>query len=550
MGNKDNDNNTIQPQESETNDENVVEQNQTQENKDNNSAIQEQPSNTSVQDQQEHQQEQQHEQPQNQNQNTTEQTQDTLTENSTTISSSTNVSSSIPPETQQQQQPQQQQPRKTGKNFNLDDYITMLLIGSGNFSEIYMVEHKVTKILYAMKSFSKIRVEQLHKQEDVLMEKHVMEKIPSHPNIIGYYGSSKDDFSMYILYEYINGGDLWKRCVVYGLNNESRIKYYFIQLLHAIKHMHAYNVPHRDIKPENILVTKDEKLLKIIDFGSSYDLDGTEFSKKFDEEREKMKMKKPYYKHFVGTPNFMAPECVHNQFSDKRSDYWSLGCVLYNMFTGFPPFLGASEYLIFQKSIEGKFVFPKGIIPPLAEDLISKCIIVDANKRLNIDQMLQHPYLKEYETSNAFVNKEVPAMTKHEEEYEVFRKKMFNKYEKIKKHSTDLEAIQRHEEMEEDLKRNDITPERNENDKIMEELIKKKKDIQHEYDTALNEMNKELNESKYNIDDNDSERQFKMWFNDKVEFLGTQLRHDIFNVIYRGYELPKKDNESKDSDSD
>ena len=595
MEKKDNDNNTntttvtsiqeSKESESEIKKENVVEDNQTQENKGNiNTTTQEeqqqqqqeeQPSNTTtvqneqtvqqVQNEQQaqpEQQQQQPEQPQPQNQTTTEQTQDTSTVNSTTISTSTTASTTIPsepqPQPQQTQQQQQHPPRKTGKNFNLDDYITMLLIGSGNFSEIYMVEHKVTKILYAMKSFSKIRVEQLHKQEDVLMEKHVMEKIPSHPNIIGYYGSSKDDFSMYILYEYINGGDLWKRCVVYGLNNENRIKYYFIQLLHAIKHMHTYNVPHRDIKPENILVTKDEKLLKIIDFGSSYDLDGTEFSKKFDEEREKMKMKKPYYKHFVGTPNFMAPECVHNQFSDKRSDYWSLGCVLYNMFTGFPPFLGASEYLIFQKSIEGKYLFPKGIIPPLAEDLITKCIVVDANKRLNIDEMIQHPYLKDYVTSDAFVNKEVPSMTKYEEEYETFRKKMFSKYEKIKKHSTDLEAIQRHEEMEEDLKRNDITPERNENDKIMEELIKKKKDIQSEYDTALSEMNKELNESKYNIDDtegnvdssSDNDKQFKMWFNDKVDFLGIQLRHDIFNVIYRGYELPKKDTDSKDSDSD
>ena len=129
-------------------------------------------------------------------------------------------------------------PKKKGKNFKLNDYVCMMLIGSGNFSEIYMVEDKVTKILYAMKTFSKMRVEQLHKQEDVLMEKHVMEKIQPHENIIGYYGSAKDDLSMYILYEYINGGDLWKRCVVYGLPCEERIKYYFVQLLQGIKHMH------------------------------------------------------------------------------------------------------------------------------------------------------------------------------------------------------------------------------------------------------------------------------------------------------------------------
>ena len=80
---------------------------------------------------------------------------------------------------------------KKGKNFNLDDYITMMLIGSGNFSEIYMVEHKTTKILYSMKTFQKMRVEQLHKEIDVLMEKHVMEKIKPHKNIIHIFSNKK-----------------------------------------------------------------------------------------------------------------------------------------------------------------------------------------------------------------------------------------------------------------------------------------------------------------------------------------------------------------------
>ena len=106
---------------------------------------------------------------------------------------------------------------KKGKNFNLDDYIIMLSIGTGNFSEVHLVEHKTTKILYAMKSFEKRRVESLHKERDVLMEKYALEKISPHKNIIGYYGSSKDDFEMYILFEYINGGDLWHRKVIYGL---------------------------------------------------------------------------------------------------------------------------------------------------------------------------------------------------------------------------------------------------------------------------------------------------------------------------------------------
>ena len=103
---------------------------------------------------------------------------------------------------------------KKGKNFKPEDYILMLSIGTGNFSEVHLVEHKTTKILYALKTFEKRRVESLHKERDVLMEKYALEKMTPHKNIIGYYGTSKDDFEMFILYEYINGGDLWHKKVI------------------------------------------------------------------------------------------------------------------------------------------------------------------------------------------------------------------------------------------------------------------------------------------------------------------------------------------------
>ena len=286
-------------------------------------------------------------------------------------------------------------PPKTtkGKNFNIDDYILMLSIGTGNFSEVHLVEHKTTKILYALKSFEKRRVESLHKERDVLMEKYALEKISPHQNIIGYYGSSKDDFEMYILFEYINGGDLWHRKVIYGLPSEKLIKFYFIQILQAVKHIHSFNIAHRDLKPENMMITKDNKIIKLIDFGSSSDINGTDFEKKIEEMKKKEKKRRPDFVHFVGTPNYMAPECVHNKFSDKRSDLWSIGCILFDLFVGFPPFNGASEYLIFQKSIEAKYIIPDGIIPDLAQDFIKKCIVIDPNKRISLNEMLSHPFL-------------------------------------------------------------------------------------------------------------------------------------------------------------
>ena len=422
---------------------------------------------------------------------------------------------------------------KRGKNFNLEDYILMLSIGTGNFSEVHLVENKTTKILYAMKSFEKRRVESLHKERDVLMEKYALEKISPHKNIIGYYGSSKDDFEMYILFEYINGGDLWHRKVIYGIPSEKLIKFYFIQILQAVKHIHSFNIAHRDLKPENMMITKDNKVVKLIDFGSSLDIDGTDFEKKIEEMKKKEKKRRPDFIHFVGTPNYMAPECVHNQFSDKRCDLWSLGCILYDLYVGFPPFNGASEYLIFQKSIKAKYIFPEGIIPELAQDFIKKCIVIDPDKRMTLDEMLSHPLLINEVNDKNFLE-EIPQMTEEEKKYLDIKNILKEKYSKFKDISNNLEAIKQHEKMEEDLKRNEITPDPSTNDEKIKLLCSKKDEYQKEYEEGLKNLNKDINEYKIKND---------VVFNQKMDFLETRIKHDLFHVIYRGFEYPPEKND-------
>ena len=84
----------------------------------------------------------------------------------------------------------------SNNTFNPDDYLIMMKIGQGNFSEVFLVENINTKVLYAMKQFLRQRVEQLKKQEEVLMEKHVMNKITPHKNIIGFGGSFRDSVNL------------------------------------------------------------------------------------------------------------------------------------------------------------------------------------------------------------------------------------------------------------------------------------------------------------------------------------------------------------------
>ena len=445
---------------------------------------------------------------------------------------------------------QQPEKEKKGKNFNPEDYIIMLSIGTGNFSEVHLVEHKTTKILYALKSFEKRRVESLHKERDVLMEKYALEKIAPHKNIIGYYGSAKDDFEMYILYEYINGGDLWHKKVIYGIPSEKLIKFYFIQILQAVKHIHSFDIAHRDLKPENIMITKDGKLIKLIDFGSSSDINGTDFEKKIEEMKKKEKKRRPDFVHFVGTPNYMAPECVHNKFSDKRSDLWSIGCILFDLFVGFPPFNGASEYLIFQKSIEAKYIIPDGIIPDLAQDFIKKCIVIDPNKRMSLDEMLSHPFLINEVNDEKFLD-EIPQMTEEEKKYFEIKNKLKEKYEKYKDISKNLEAIKNHEKMEEDLKRNEIKPDPSADDEKIKLLCSKKDEYQKDYEQGLKDLSKDINEYKIK-EENKSEKD--IIFNQKMDFLEVRLKHDLFHIIYRGFEFPPEKNElsldNNDNNSD
>jgi serine/threonine protein kinase len=108
--------------------------------------------------------------------------------------------------------------------------------------------------------------------------------------------------------------------------------------------MHERNIAHRDIKPENILLD-ESSLIKFVDFGTGKDMDRPDLKGSGNGR----KGGKIYY-NFVGTPQYMAPECVHDQNSTPKSDIFSLAGVLFFLRTGYPAFTGGSDYLIFKKT--------------------------------------------------------------------------------------------------------------------------------------------------------------------------------------------------------
>ena len=420
-----------------------------------------------------------------------------------------------------------------GKTFNLHDYSIEQRIYFGNFSEISIVKNKKTNEKYALKSFQKEKIHQLNKEMEILNEKNNVEKIQNHSNIVKYYGTTKDDFKIYILYEYINGENLQNIISNYGLKSEQEVKFYFIQILNSIKYLHSLNIAHRDIKPDNIIITKDKKKVKLIDFGSSCELKELNYEKEYEEIKKKEKNAKKTFKYFIGTPGFISPECIHNKFSDKRSDYYSLGCLLYNLLIGFTPFLGENTFDILEKGSEGKFIYPNNILSKDAIDLINKLIVVDADLRLNINQMLSHPFLKkEFEDKN-FLN-DLPKLNNDDEEFFNFRIGLVKKYEKVKKISSDLNLIKENEDLDDEFKRND-----NE----MLELIKNKDKLQKEYDDCLKNCIDDIN--KFKREDNEKNK----LFNSKLSFLEIQIKNDLFDIKYYGYVDEKNESEESSSSS-
>lgn len=151
-----------------------------------------------------------------------------------------------------------------------------------------------------------------------------------HPNIVKYYEFYLDERAIYLVMEYIGGGELFDKIVQQEnqVFNEVMAYQYISQLIGALNHMHALDIVHRDIKPENLMIG-DNGEVKLIDFGLS-----------------KIKKKNEMLKTVAGTPYYMAPEVLMGSYG-KEVDCWSLGVLLYVFMSGYLPFQGNDKNDVF-----------------------------------------------------------------------------------------------------------------------------------------------------------------------------------------------------------
>ncbi|GLE01008.1 hypothetical protein PINS_up009821 [Pythium insidiosum] len=282
------------------------------------------------------------------------------------------------------------------KKYALDDFEILATLGTGTFGRVRLVRLREAGSFHALKILKKSEILRLQQLHHIKCEVEILSKI-EHPFIVDYLGHFQDEKRLYLVLEYVQGGELFSYLRRQGRFADHVACYYASQLVLAIAYLHAQHIIYRDLKPENLLITS-EGSIKITDFG---------FAKIVEDRTWTL----------CGTPEYLAPEIIQSKGHGKSVDWWALGVLIYEMLAGYPPFYDENPFGIYQKILNGKVDFPKHI-DAKAKDLIKKLLSQDRTKRLGClrggsEDVKKHKYFARVDWDSVFQKKETPPYLPH-----------------------------------------------------------------------------------------------------------------------------------------
>jgi serine/threonine protein kinase len=256
----------------------------------------------------------------------------------------------------------------------IGNYILFDQIGMGTFSKVTRAVHLITEQIVAVKILEKEKIEDDVDVERIIREIEILKNI-SHPNIAQMFETFSTVHNIYFMMEYIEGGDLFDYINSNSFLPEDKACYFFRQLIGVIEYLHTMGISHRDIKPENILLDKEKKNIKVIDFGLSNYCSG-----------------KNLLHSSCGSPCYASPEMLSGEpYQGITTDLWSSGIVLYSMLVGALPFDEQELQTLYEQIKIGKFYLPSTLSLE-AIDFLKRILMVDPKKRIGLNEIKNHAW--------------------------------------------------------------------------------------------------------------------------------------------------------------
>ncbi|XP_019379680.1 PREDICTED: ribosomal protein S6 kinase alpha-3 isoform X1 [Gavialis gangeticus] len=254
------------------------------------------------------------------------------------------------------------------------------VLGQGSFGKVFLVK-KISgsdaRQLYAMKVLRKATLK-VRDRVRTKMERDILVEV-NHPFIVKLHYAFQTEGKLYLILDFLRGGDLFTRLSKEVMFTEEDVKFYLAELALALDHLHSLGIIYRDLKPENILLD-EEGHIKLTDFGLS---------------KESIDHEKKAYS-FCGTVEYMAPEVVNRRGHTQSADWWSFGVLMFEMLTGTLPFQGKDRKETMTMILKAKLGMPQ-FLSPEAQSLLRMLFKRNPANRLGagpdgVEEIKRHPF--------------------------------------------------------------------------------------------------------------------------------------------------------------
>ncbi|GKV46816.1 hypothetical protein SLEP1_g53779 [Rubroshorea leprosula] len=294
---------------------------------------------------------------------------------------------------------------------SIDDFEIIKPISRGAFGRVFLAKKRTTGDLFAIKVLKKADMVRKNAVESILAERDILISVRN-PFVVRFFYSFTCRENLYLVMEYLNGGDLYSLLRNLGCLDEDVARVYIAEVVLALEYLHSLNVVHRDLKPDNLLIAHDGHI-KLTDFGlskvglinSTDDLSGPAGTSLLEEEQPQLsasehQQERRKKRSAVGTPDYLAPEILLGTGHGATADWWSVGIILFELIVGIPPFNAEHPQTIFDNILNRKIPWPRvpEELSPETHDLIDRLLTEDPHQRLGArgaSEVKQHVFFKD-----------------------------------------------------------------------------------------------------------------------------------------------------------